>query len=100
MEEIKDKDKLFIVFYVNVSKISPSSINSVLKHISESMKYDDTINRIIIPIFNGETKVECINPKLLNEDQYKKVKDQLFEIENKFNSFINSDLKEMESDRN
>jgi hypothetical protein len=44
-----------------------------LEEIAKVTKFDESVVRMIIPVREGETRVECINPKLLNEESYKEV---------------------------
>jgi hypothetical protein len=68
-----DKDKLFIIIYVNVGLIHPTDVSMCLEEIAKVTKFDESVVRLIIPVREGETRVECINPKLLNEESYKEV---------------------------
>lgn len=88
----KDKDKLFIVFYLNVSRYNYSAVPEICMQAQKHLTYDDSILSIVVPIYDGESKVECINPQLLNEEQYETVKNQLTEIQNKYDSFIRYEL--------
>ena len=72
-----DKDKLFIVIYADVRGIHDSDVVSYIKAITSSIKYDESIVKLIIPTRDSETRVECINPVLLTEDQYKDVEDKI-----------------------
>ena len=72
-----DKNKLFIVIYVDVRGIHDSDVVSYIKEIASSIQYDESIAKLIIPTRESETRVECINPVLLTEDQYKDVEDKI-----------------------
>ena len=65
-----DKEKLFIVIYVDVRGIHDSDVVSYLKAIASSMEYDESVAKLIIPTRDSETRVECINPVLLSPAQY------------------------------
>ena len=89
---MKDKDKLIVVFYFNVSKYNKIDVPSILYKVERYIKFDDSVHSFVIPVYDGESRVECINPKLINEEDYKKVEKQLIEIKNKYNSFIEYEL--------
>lgn len=72
-----DKDKLFIVIYADVRGIHDSDVVSYIKAIASSIKYDESIVKLIIPTRESETRVECINPVLMTEEQYKDVEDKI-----------------------
>lgn len=84
-----DKERLFIIVYVNISNFSDQqTVKEYVYHISNSLKYDDTINTIVIPVRDSETRIECINPILLNEDQYKEVESKINELKERINEQI------------
>ena len=68
-----DKDKLFLVIYADVSSIHPEDVPEYTTSIARVLNYDESIERIIVPIREGESRVECINPVLLTDEQYKEV---------------------------
>jgi hypothetical protein len=56
-------------------------------------KYSDAINsnsciNYIIPIYKGETRIECINPKLLKDNEYQTILDKLDEMKIKNEEFL------------
>ena len=63
-----DKDKLFIVVYVGVHGFSDQTISEILA---------DSVNTLIIPTRDSETRVECINPVLLTEEQYEETRKKI-----------------------
>lgn len=80
-----DKDKLFLVCYLNIRNIRAEDVNEYLYTFAKSLNYDESVERIIIPTREGESRVECINPVLLTDEQYKeaekKVKNLKKEVE-------------------
>jgi len=69
-------DKIILVFYTKFDKSEDiTHINDRLYNLSTSVadKYPD-IYTFYVPIFEGDTRIECINPKLIGEDEYLKVK--------------------------
>ena len=75
-----DKDKLFIVVYVNITGWGDVTVVELLNRIAEITKFDDSVMRIIIPVRESETRVECINPVLLAEEQYEETRKKIEEI--------------------
>ena len=65
-----DKDKLFIVIYLDVRGIHDLDIAPYVEAITSSIQYDESIAKLIIPTRDSETRVECINPVLLSPAQY------------------------------
>ena len=80
-----DKDKLFLVCYLNIESIRAEDVSEYLHSFAEAFTYDESIERIIVPTRKGESRVECINPVLLTDEQYKeaekKVKNLKKEVE-------------------
>ena len=69
-----DKDKLFLVIYVGVNGFCDQTISEILGNVTGHIKYDDSVNTLIIPTRDSETRVECINPVLLTEEQYEETR--------------------------
>jgi len=84
------KDKLIIVFYVNVDGLDISDRLSYLSEVQEQVRSfeDESTISWIIPTTDGKNKLECINPVLLNEEQYKEVEEKLDYIRSKYNELI------------
>jgi hypothetical protein len=72
-----DKDKLFLVCYLNIDGIPGVDVNGYLYTFGKSLDYDESIEKIIVPIRKGESRVECINPVLLTDEQYKEVEEKV-----------------------
>ena len=72
-----DKDKLFLIIYINVGSISDIDVSAFLKNFAEAITFDDSVMRLIIPVRGEETRVECINPVLLTEEQYKETEEKI-----------------------
>lgn len=64
-----EKDKLILVFYINVENMSTDDIGDYMNKISQKIVPTNIdAEGILIPIFNGLTRIECINPKYISED--------------------------------
>ena len=72
-----DKDKLFLVCYLNIGSIPDENVSEYLHSFAEAFTYDESIERIIVPTRKGESRVECINPVLLTDEQYKEVEEKV-----------------------
>ena len=83
-----DKNKLFIVIYVDVRGIHDSDIVSYIEAIASSIKYDESIAKLIIPTRDSETRVECINPVLLSPAQYEETDRTFKSLKKKFEEAI------------
>lgn len=84
-----DKDKLIVVIYVGTERIEKTY--ELVIDLEKNIKncFDDSVRLIFVPDMNNiGIKFECINPVLLNEEQYKKVEDKLTVLDNKIKNFI------------
>lgn len=72
-----DKDKLFLVCYLNIGNIPAEDTGEYLNTFAKAFTYDESVERIIIPTRKGESRVECINPVLLTDEQYKEVEEKV-----------------------
>jgi len=75
---MSDKDKLLLIFYVGLKHIRqeerPAYFNEISQHFINA--FDETIKPILIAdVKSNKIKVECINPKLITEDEYAKVQE-------------------------
>ena len=89
-----DKEKLFIVIYVNITGFGDA--NKVLNSIAEITKFDESVMRIIVPVCEGETRVECINPVLLSEEQYEETRNRIESLTEKLEKVIKEINKDYE----
>ena len=72
-----DKDKLFLVIYLNITDILSEDVVEYINKVAEVTKFDDSVRLLIVPVRGEETKIECINPALLTEEQYKDVEEKI-----------------------
>ena len=84
-------EKIILVHYINVGNMDYSDINKFMEEITVkfSPKEEDNIISYWIPIKNGETRVECINPKLVSEEDYSEAKKVLDRNQEIVNEIIN-----------
>ena len=91
IRKMKDKDKLFLVVYIGIKACSDQAainlVEAVKKQITRN-EFDNTVTIFCIPTRkNNEIKIECINPVLLDKEQYKRVEDSIKKIENVINNY-------------
>ena len=90
-ELLPDKDKLFIVLYLNVSGLSPSNKNILINNWDFFLgnDFDDSVRHIIIPTFD-ENRIEFFslqNAKTMDLEQ-------LIELQKRLEIKNNSDERE------
>lgn len=80
-------NKIILVFYVNTKRMSLDETQAYLKEVADTVTFEeqDTLNYFIIPIKDGESRVECLNPKLVSKEDYKEAKKVLDRAQKAFN---------------
>ena len=85
-----DKDKLWIITYVWVKRIDLADIHEYCEHVAKSIKNcsDDSIVHIIVPnTENDEIKIDCINPKEIDEDAANQFESEVKRIQEIIDNF-------------
>jgi hypothetical protein len=86
-------DKIILAFYVNVKNLDPRDISEYFIKLKDNVYVNDDILNYFIAVYDGESRIECLNPKLVSEDEYNKVKELLEKTENAYKDFINKNTK-------
>jgi hypothetical protein len=86
-----------LVFYINVSSVSPSEMDMVIKSFSENLEFipKDEYISIIFPNFERH-EVVCLNPNIVSEQTYLSVLGDIKEFQEKFNLIKNQISNESE----
>lgn len=93
------KDKIFFVVYVGVKGIDSADVPAYCGRVGKAVRPandpDTSVEFFIIPTYEtDETRIECLNPVLLTEDQYKAVEDKYKTYEVAIDEFLNNKHKE------
>lgn len=75
------KDKIILVFYVGCANLKREEVPEYLNAIHDSLLLhrDNSVEMIFVPCLDEiDTRIECINPKLVEQDAYDEVM-KLFE---------------------
>jgi hypothetical protein len=69
-------EKIILVHYINVGNIDGNDVSKIMEDVVKkfSPKEEDNIISYWIPVREGETRVECINPKLVSQEDFTEVK--------------------------
>lgn len=84
---MQDKDKIIIVFYIDVSRINRDDVYEYTSYVAKHFNgyFDDSVKTVFVASEDGGgNRVECINPVLLNQEQYQKVQEKIDEYEVEF----------------
>ena len=85
------KEKIILIHYINVGNIDGNDVSEMMENIVNkfSPKEEDNIISYWIPVREGETRVECINPKLVSEEDFTEAKRVLDRNQEIVNNIIN-----------
>ena len=85
-----DKDKLILVFYLNVDHIHKNEWWDYLQEAKHSLasNLDDSVISYFIPVENENSKVDCINPKFIDEEEYKTSIEKFSKAQEKLEEFL------------
>lgn len=69
-------DKIILVHYINIDGVPNNDLARMMEMVQESLAKDADIISYIVPVRNEPTRIECVNPKLLknNDDAWDNVK--------------------------
>lgn len=84
MLELKDKDKLWIVYNVNIAGITKKAAIEVIDHIrKELLTFDDSVVSLIVPIMEGNSHIEFYNLEKADPTSIDKLKELIDYAESK-----------------
>lgn len=87
-----DKDKIIIVVYVGVK--SSDYYYEIVENVRKATKplFDESVKMIYVPDHNNfGIKIDCINPVILDEEQFKKADETIDKLVEYCDKFINDD---------
>lgn len=90
-----NNNPLILVFYINIGNLDredvPKYIEATRKSMTEGIKEDGRIDPVtfFIPIRDGDSRLECINPKIVIGEEFMKVKSILERLEVAVDSLAN-----------
>ena len=69
-------DKIILVHYINIDGVPNSNLGEMMGLVKDSLAKDADIISYIVPVRDEPTRIECVNPKLLkeNDDAWDNVK--------------------------
>lgn len=88
-----NKDKLILVAYINISGINDADVSAFVTEAAHNLKpkEDDSILFYVIPVRGEESRLECVNPKLVSEEEYEKAKLACEKISEKLKELSNDE---------
>ena len=79
-----DKDKLWIVYNVNIAGMSVKAANAVLESVNERLsEFDDSVISLVVPIREGNSHIEFYNLEKADPTSIEKLKELIDYAESK-----------------
>ena len=90
-QKVMSKEKIILIHYINVGNIDGNNVSEMMEDVVNkfSLKEEDNIISYWIPVREGETRVECINPKLVSQEDFTEAKRVLDRNQEIVNNIIN-----------
>ena len=86
---MSENNRLILVFYIDVSRIYEGDVPAYMNELATDLsKNDDSTDKYFIPIYEGDSRLECINPVMISEEEYTEVKRKIDEIDKIFKDLI------------
>lgn len=85
---IVTKDTLIIVYYINMEHLEDESEKIEFLDEVKSQVLVDGAYTVIIPIYEKDSYVECLNPKYLSEEEYKQIESKIKQIEKDLDKMV------------
>lgn len=65
-----ENNKLILVYYIAIMHLEPHDIAEYMKRVKDKIHIPDFDGHMIfVPVYTHETKIECINPKYITEEE-------------------------------
>lgn len=81
-------EKLILVHYINIGNLSIDQVEEFINKVRKMTDGVDDNMSYYIPVRDSESRVECINPKLVDKDEYKVHLKRLKNAEKEFMSSL------------
>lgn len=86
---MSENNRLILVFYIDVSRVYEDDVSDYMNDVATSLsKNDDGTDKYFIPVYEGGSRLECINPVMISEEEYTEVKRKIDEIDKIFKDLI------------
>lgn len=67
-------NKIILVHYINIGGLSRQTAETrIMSYMEHSLPKEDSIINYIVPIENSDSRIECLNPRLLSELDYQEI---------------------------
>lgn len=83
-------DKIILVFYINTRSLTDEETYERLSNFKEIIDHNkqDGMMYYILPTTEFETRIECLNPKLISQEEYNFVQSKLDKLNKILDNFL------------
>lgn len=82
------RDTLIVVYYVNADAFDNwEQKTAFIKQVRDNVNVEGIFS-IIVPIYNENSRIECLNPKYLSEEEYKQIEYKISELQDNFDLLL------------
>ena len=94
----KDRDRIIVIFYIDVGSIDKADAYEYIEAAAKCFRgyFDDTVKPLFVATNEGGNRVDCINPRLLSEEEYKTASEKIKLFESEYEKFL-KEIKEQEN---
>lgn len=86
---MSENNRLILVFYIDVSRVYEHDVPAYINEVATALnKNDDGTDKYFIPVYEGGSRLECINPVMISEEEYAEVKRKINEIDKIFKDLL------------
>lgn len=86
-----NRDTLILVFKIYVGNIDQIDIPIYINDAYDALKpnEEDNVVAYFVPVFEEpESPIECINPKLITDDEFEHITEKLKDLNEKYDEFL------------
>jgi len=88
------KNDLILVYYIDVREIDTPDIRMYVNGISDKLLDADIYKQYFLPV-KFDSKIECINPRVMKQDEYADVINRLDNAKKDYQTFMEDMLKDI-----
>lgn len=87
---IIDKDTLILVYYISMDACEGMEERIKLLDEVRNKVMNEGCYTIVLPIFEENSRVDCLNPKYMSPDEYKNIEEKIKEVDIGLKKFLSN----------
>lgn len=96
----KEQQPLILVSYIEIGNAADYEVMEIVEKVRKAIvnPEEKNIKHFIIPVRDQGSKIECINPVRVSDDEYKLIEEKLQNCEKELHKVLKNYRKEKEQD--